>query len=260
MSFKDFFSEKSSEYRKYRPDYPEELFEFLASLSGGRQLAWDCATGSGQCAHGLTPFFTKIIATDGSSNQIQNAKSHHAIEYKVMLAESTDFPSESFDLITVGQALHWLDTDAFFNEANRVLKADGILAVWSYNLLEVSAETDQVIRDFYENELASYWPPERKHVEANYSTIHFPFSNQQTHLFKMEKSWSLQQLLGYISSWSAVKMCLAGNGHNAVNAFSDRLAATWGNKEQKQTISWPLTVHILRRNQNTQILRNKEKF
>lgn len=250
MSFKDFFSGKSSEYRKYRPDYPEELFEFLASLSGGRQLAWDCATGSGQCAHGLTPFFTKIIATDGSSNQIQNAKSHHGIEYKVMLAEHTDFPSESIDLITVGQALHWFDTDAFFNEANRVLKADGILAVWSYNLLEVSANIDWVIRDFYDNELTPYWPPERKHVEANYSTIHFPFHNQQTHLFEMKKQWSLLQLLGYIFSWSAVKIYLAENGHNTISSFSDRLVSTWGNEAQKQTITWPLTVHIFRKNKN----------
>lgn len=249
MAFKDFFSEKSSEYKKYRPDYPEELFELLASLSGDRQLAWDCATGSGQCAQGLTTYFTHIIATDGSANQIANAEPHHAIEYRVLPAEHTDFPSESFDLITVGQALHWFDTEPFFKEANRVLKKDGILAVWTYNLLEISAEIDQVIRDFYTNELALYWPPERIHVEDNYSNIHFPYRNQETYLFEMEKSWSLQQLLGYICSWSAVKINVARNGDSAIRTFSDKLASVWGNKACKRRIVWPLTLYAFNREQ-----------
>ena len=236
MSFKDFFSEKSSEYKKYRPDYPKALFKFLASLPGSRQLAWDCGTGSGQCAHGLSPFFTKIIATDGSKNQIQNAKQHPAIEYRVMLAESTDFPPDFFDLITVGQALHWFNVESFFTEAKRVLKRDGVLAVWSYNLLKVSDEIDPLIRDFYDNELEPYWPPERRHVEADYSTIQFPFHNQQSNLFKMRGNWSLEQLVGYISSWSAVKLHLTRNGHDAVNTFSDKLASKWGNGQHKKQL------------------------
>lgn len=249
MAFKDFFSEKSSAYKKYRPDYPEELFTFLASLAGGREIAWDCATGSGQCAHGLTPFFEKIIATDGSANQIGNVTPHPAIEYRVMLAERTAFAPESFDLITVGQALHWFDTVAFFNEAKRVLKSSGVLAVWTYNLLEISGELDQVINDFYSKDLASYWPVERKHVEARYSTIDFPFQHTQPRLFRMEKHWSFQQLLGYILSWSAVKRYLCQHGERGIDLFSEKLAVAWGDREQKQTITWPLTVYTARKKQ-----------
>jgi hypothetical protein len=37
----------AAEYREFRPAYPPELFTYLASLTSGRQLAWDCGTGNG---------------------------------------------------------------------------------------------------------------------------------------------------------------------------------------------------------------------
>lgn len=47
MSFKDHFSARASDYARYRPRYPEALFEFLAALAPARETAWDCGTGSG---------------------------------------------------------------------------------------------------------------------------------------------------------------------------------------------------------------------
>ena len=47
-------------------------------------------------------------------------------------AERLPFPSESFDLLTVSMALHWLEQQRFLDEATRVLTTGGEL--WSYNL------------------------------------------------------------------------------------------------------------------------------
>ena len=66
MSFKDHFSTQSSAYSRYRPGYPAELFQYLASLTAEHELAWDCATGSGQAALALTPLYSKVIASDAS--------------------------------------------------------------------------------------------------------------------------------------------------------------------------------------------------
>ena len=76
IHFKDHFSVNSEKYSKHRPGYPEVLFKFLSSITPGHNLAWDCATGSGQAAHGLVEYFHKVIATDASKRQIKNAIPH----------------------------------------------------------------------------------------------------------------------------------------------------------------------------------------
>jgi len=39
MTFKDHFSAHATEYAKFRPHYPDELFEYLASISPRLELA-----------------------------------------------------------------------------------------------------------------------------------------------------------------------------------------------------------------------------
>lgn len=48
MSFEDHFSRAAQDYARHRPSYPTELFSYLASVSPGLDLAWDCGTGNGQ--------------------------------------------------------------------------------------------------------------------------------------------------------------------------------------------------------------------
>jgi methylase of polypeptide subunit release factors len=74
MTFKDHFSRQASDYAKFRPGYPQELFDYLGSIAPNRQVAWDCGTGSGQAAVGLASVFRCVIATDASEKQITNAQ------------------------------------------------------------------------------------------------------------------------------------------------------------------------------------------
>jgi ubiquinone/menaquinone biosynthesis C-methylase UbiE len=148
MTFKDHFSGHSQEYRKFRPLYPAELFSHLASLCAEKELAWDCATGSGQAAMGLGEHFREVIATDASVNQIANASPSPGVTYCVAHAENSRIKSGSVDLITVAQALHWFNISAFADESNRVLKDRGILAVWTYGLLSFDDELDSIVEKF----------------------------------------------------------------------------------------------------------------
>jgi len=135
-NFKDHFSEGSTEYSVYRPGYPKELFSYLSSISQSNERAWDCATGNGQSALAVSKHFDEVIATDASKNQIDNAVEEMGIIYRVEKAEKTSIDNESVDLITVAQALHWFNIEEFSNEALRVLKAKGVLAVWAYGLVD----------------------------------------------------------------------------------------------------------------------------
>ena len=119
---KDNFLKQSATYSKYRPDYPKELYEFISSNVKKKQAAWDCGTGNGQAAKELAKIFEKVFATDISQQQIENAGQRENIFYSVEPAEQTTFSHNSFDLVTVAQALHWLRVDDFYTQVKRVAK------------------------------------------------------------------------------------------------------------------------------------------
>src|SRR5213595_1081467 len=110
-SFKDHFSKQAAGYAKFRPRYPQQLFDYLGSIAPSRQLAGDCGTGNGQAAVGLASVFDRVIATDGSEKQIANAQENKRLEYRVALAEQSGLGSSCVDLAIVAQALHWFDLD-----------------------------------------------------------------------------------------------------------------------------------------------------
>jgi SAM-dependent methyltransferase len=202
--FQDHFSGHADRYGAFRPTYPVALFEYLASLAPARDLAWDCATGNGQAALALSPFFGRVVATDASPQQVAQARPHDRIDYLVAPAERTPLPESSIDLITVAQALHWFALPAFYSEVLRVARPGGILAAWCYELNEITPEVDQVIGRLYSDILGGDWPPERRLVEEGYRTIPFPFDEVAPPQFSMGARWDLPRLLGYLGTWSAV--------------------------------------------------------
>ena len=149
VSFHDHFFRTSAGYAAFRPSYPAALFEMLARLAPARDVAWDCATGSGQAAIGLAQHFERVIATDASESQIAAARTHQRITYHVALAERSALPDAAAALITIAQALHWLDIEAFWDEAGRVLRPRGIVAAWCYGLLSIEPAIDAALENFY---------------------------------------------------------------------------------------------------------------
>ncbi len=244
MKFKDHFSGHAAQYAQFRPHYPAALFEYLASLAPAHEYAWDCATGNGQAAFALTSHFQRVIATDASAEQIANTEPHDAVKYRVTPAEGSGLEDNSIDLVTVAQALHWFDIPAFFAEAHRVLKPNGVIAIWAYNLLKISPEIDRLVENFYTETTGPFWPPERVIVEAGYRSIAFPFAEIDAPPFRMEARWTLEQLLGYLRTWSATQKFLAARGFNPVNSLGQELRAVWDEAEKTRLVQWPLTLRV----------------
>ena len=244
MNFKDYFSRQASEYTRYRPHYPKRLFEYLATLTIDHQLAWDCATGSGQAALGLADYFDEIVATDGSKKQIANAIEHKKITYVIAPAEKTEIVSGSVDLIVVAQALHWFDLDKFYAEVRRVSKSAGVLAAWSYSLLLITPAIDRLIDKFYTGVVGPFWPPERKLVDDKYQSIIFPFQELSTPKFKMEAGWDLDHLVGYLRTWSAVQRFKEKHGTDPIEDLSEDLKREWSPAREKKLIHWPINMRV----------------
>lgn len=243
-NFKNYFSTQAAYYAKYRPTYPPALFEYLHSVTPLHDQAWDCATGNGQAALGLAPFFKHVIATDASDAQIANATKHENITCRVADALNTNIEDCSIDLTTVAQALHWFGLEKFYEEVRRVSVPEGILAVWSYNLLNVSPELNQMIRRYYDDVVGAYWPPERKLIEDGYRSLLFPFKELNAPPLAMQAEWSLDELLGYLRSWSATQRFIEARGVDPLINFADEICIAWDAPEEKKTITWPLSIRV----------------
>jgi hypothetical protein len=246
--YAEHFSRLAPAYASCRPRYPAELFEYLEGICHRHELAWDCAAGTGQASLPLARVFHRVIATDASAAMIDNAPRHPKIEYRVGPAEASELNDASVDLVTVAQALHWLDLDLFYPVVERVLVSGGVLAVWTYGSQYLDDDAlDRALDRFYTETVGPYWPGERRHVESGYRTLPFPFSELEPPRFVMEELWSLSELLGYLRTWSATQRFRETVGHDPVEQLAGELAPLWGDPASARSIRWPLSLRVGRR-------------
>lgn len=240
--FADHFSSHAAEYARFRPDYPESLFDWLASIVDRRRIAWDCATGNGQAALSLAERFDTVVATDASAAQLSEARRRANVHYVRAVAESCPLRDSSVDLVTVAQAMHWFDLDAFYAEVGRVVVPGGAIVVWSYALMTVDPAIDALVDRLYRDTLDGWWPPERRHVDEGYRSLRFPFAPIEHPSLEMTREWSLAELLGYIDTWSAFQRFARARGREALDEFAARVAAAWGAPDRRRTVRWPLAI------------------
>jgi SAM-dependent methyltransferase len=241
---KDLFSAQAAAYALYRPDYPPELIQYIASFCETTDTAWDCATGNGQAAVLLATVFKKVMATDISKTQIKNARPLPNIEYSISPAENTLFANNTFDLITVAQAYHWFNWELFQQEVLRVAKPNAVIAVWMYSLPTTNNQAvDTLLHNFHDQTVGPYWDEERKHVGDNYASVAFNYQLLPTKDFYIDCHWNRQQLLGYLSSWSATKKFEKEQGYSPLGKIEEALNTLWEAAELK-SVQFPLTLKL----------------
>jgi SAM-dependent methyltransferase len=237
MSRPDHFSSVASQYAAFRPRYPAALYQWLAATAPGRECVWDCACGSGQASLDLAAHFRTVIATDLSAGQLAQAPAHERISYRVAQAEQSGLEDASCDVVTVAQALHWFDRPRFYAEAHRVLRPDGLLAVWCYGNATIPEQCGAALfRDFYDNVVGPYWQPERHLVETEIAVPGFTLQHE----------WTFDELLGYASSWSATARYIAARGEDPMPGLRARMLPHWGDPGARRTVRWPLSVRAAR--------------
>jgi len=243
-NFKDLFSGQAKEYAKYRPRYPAELFKYLSSLTGEHDLAWDCACGNGQASVELTEYYKKVIATDASKTQVQNAIPHPKIQYFSALAEDSGLETNSADIITAATAIHFFDNDKFFGEVKRILKKNGIIAVWNYAHSDISPEVNNIMNAFAYELLEKHWPEETVRSWNLEENIRFPFTRIKTPEFSMFANWSLKEFLNYVYTWSAVQNYMRDNDTNPLEKLENELKKFWSGENSVKRINWKLNMKI----------------
>ena len=245
---KDYFSTQAREYKKFRPDYPATLYDFLQADLAENPIILDCATGNGQAAMGFAHENSRVLGIDLSFEQLSNASRKSNCLWLQSTVEALPIATAAIDLVCVAQALHWFNFEKFYPEVKRVLKPEGRIAVWTYSLLaacvQFEAPIENVVRWFYHDVVGDYWPPERRWVDDEYRSIPFPFEEIRTPSFAIEMSWDKSDLLGYISSWSAVQLYANQMGDNPMPLLEERLNSVWPEENYQIRFSWPLSVRV----------------
>ncbi len=238
---KDLFSNHSLHYKQARPNYSIQIVKEILKHVPGRAFAWDCGAGSGQFTQLLAPYFDYVIATDISEAQLQQAPYFENVSYQVQAAEQTSIAAQSIDLVTVAQAIHWFDFDAFYTEVKRVLKPQGVFAAIGYGLIEVQdAAINSLVQQLYFDTLNDYWDSERRYIDELYQTIPFPFHEQAVPDLHLEYQWSPRQLLSYLKTWSALKHYQDKNDHDPLQLISNALQAVPENLD----VTFPVLLRV----------------
>ena len=243
MSVKDHFSRQSAGYQQFRPHYPPALAAYLADVAPGRALALDVATGNGQAAVDLAGHFERVLASDISENQLKHRTRHPRVEYLRHPAERQPLKAGVADLLAVAQSAHWFDFARFYPEARRVLRPGGVVALWTYALLRIDAATDAIIDRFYRERVGRFWPPERRLVEQEYRTLPFPLEELRAPAFAIDASFTLEALINYVGTWSAVDRCRHQTGIDPLPELALELKPGWS-RDERRPARWPLHLRI----------------
>ncbi|XP_077532840.1 putative methyltransferase DDB_G0268948 [Haemaphysalis longicornis] len=148
-------------YAKYRPGPPrpfvEKALDFLKTkLTSNLRLAVDVGCGPGTSTAVLAAHFEHVRGYDISETQISEAKANNRlrnVSFSVGPAENIPVENQSVDLVTVMEAVHWFDVDAFYKEVNRVLVPNGVLAIFGYRIQTPVSKNQARMDSIIENEV-----------------------------------------------------------------------------------------------------------
>ena len=180
----------------------------MAENGVSNELMVDIGCGSGQSTIAWSNVFRKCVGTDISGAQIDCAKKSFAdkenVEFKVCSSDSLPLSDGSVDLVTCGQAWHWLDHATTIPELKRVLKPRrACVAIYGYGRGEIKhLEAEKLLNEFYLETLNGYWHENRKHVDQMYRELPMVHPTAVHEVFRLEKTLSFSEFFGYLGTWS----------------------------------------------------------
>jgi SAM-dependent methyltransferase len=130
------FSDRVADYVQYRPDYPSALLDWLQHECGVNKN-WrvaDVGAGTGISSKMFLDAGYRVTAVEpnapmrtAAERWLQGYEYFDAIDGR---ADATGLPDASVDLVTVAQAFHWFDEQATRREFARILRPQGLAAIW----------------------------------------------------------------------------------------------------------------------------------
>lgn len=259
----DRFAAQAKVYSKARPTYPKATVDLVVESVHRHDLAVDVGTGSGQLAISLSSHFQKVLALDQSPAQLSFARRKPNIIYQEGCATELPTAHDSVDLVTAAQCYHWFladDTHAqFLQEAHRVLRPDGRLAVLGYGICSLQPEPLQTaFQGFYYQALGSHLPPsspecwwdiDRRLLDKQLEGVVFPHFRQVHRESLVEsRKVSLGTFFEYVESFSGyqtLKAQLKEHDVDPLDELQDEMGIIGGGSDTMISIEYPFFCILL---------------
>ncbi|WP_326568259.1 methyltransferase domain-containing protein [Amycolatopsis rhabdoformis] len=121
------FGIDAERYDRARPRYPAELITQLTQA--GPKEVLDIGTGTGIVARQLQEKGKTVLGVEPDERMAEFARRQN-LDVEVATFEEWDPKGRTFDLLTAGQAWHWVDPEKGGEKAAEVLKPGGVLALF----------------------------------------------------------------------------------------------------------------------------------
>jgi SAM-dependent methyltransferase len=246
VTFAEHFRSIATQYAQFRPHYPDALVDILAEHCAGHDLAWDAGCGNGQLTIQLRRRFLDVVGSDPAPEQIALAPKLPHTQWLVATADLPMLASRSVDLAVAAQAAHWFHWPRYVAEVERVTKPGAVVALVSYGTMTLDDAAGALVSRYYHDTLASFWPPERRHIENGYRDLVWPWSPIDAPPVDMTATWSRDELVGYLSTWSATVKLISSIGPAPFEQLTRDIAEVWPDDERR-LITWPLTIRMAHR-------------
>src|SRR5262249_36620595 len=185
-------------------------------------------------------------ATDVSAEQLRYAVRHERIEYRVARAEGSGLALDSVDLVTVAAAIHWFDLPQFYTEVRRIVRDGGVLAAWAYHVAHVGPPLDEILMPFYHDVIAPYFAPGARLVDRKYEDLRLPGEPLEVPSFSASVSWTAEQVLRFMRTWSGVHSYMESRGKDPVLEVEGEIRDALGGPDRPHLLQWPLYVRASR--------------
>ena len=224
-------------YARYRPGYPQELFDLLRGrfeLDGtGRLLDLGC--GTGKLAVPLAPLFEEVVAIDVDAGMLAELNAVAPANLRTVHGRAEDVvaPPGAFRLATIGRAFHWMDRRVLLARLDRIAAglalvgdgqpAEGELPWWD--------AVQEVVREFL-------GPRRRAGTQGYFShsgelwtelLADSPFGAPEEHEIVLEREWDVERVVGLLHSTSFASPPLLGD---RMAEFDDTVRARLAGFEQ----------------------------
>lgn len=147
------FASTTEFYSRYREPYPPQFFAEAAEKLGlhGQESLLDIGCGPGLLAIGFAPYVGNCTGIDPEPGMIAAAKAAAAeagVSLSLIHGHVERFTGErSFDIVTIGRALHWLNRDQALAVLERIVSPSGKILICGARSIESETPWAKVYDD-----------------------------------------------------------------------------------------------------------------